>query len=401
MSRYQYGESSLTEIDGFDDDPLYVEQGYTLSAGEGLKTIKVNFKESYGSYCSNISRQIIYDITPPGAVTNPGPAHNTFTNDNTPTLTWNASTDTLSGLHPYPYRVVIDGGAPSAWLNTTSFTTGALSDGPHTWKVEVCDKAGNIKTNGTVWTVNIDTIKPADPTAAQLNKLGFDNASGKVTASGDFTGGDAYPEPCQLEVYIGAIASPPTRLTAATGSETAFSSTHVSGDAIITGIAAMTAGHGVWYRFKDRAGNISAWVQDGKVPAAPVISASAITADLGSCDNTVDHINNALKNAFNNFKVNVANTATGNEAGTIYMKLSDSAGTPNTYTTAGNAIAAAAAAANRGTFVAGAIDSFMNGNILIESWIKNAAGNSSTWASVNKAGCLDTVLMDTLDLAAL
>nr|HPG59678.1 hypothetical protein [Candidatus Wallbacteria bacterium] len=210
-----------------------------------------------------------------------------------------------------------------------------------------------------------------------------------------------YPESSKLEVYIGAIASPPTRVTAATASEAAFSSTHVSGDDIITGIGAMTAGHGVWYRFKDRAGNISAWVQDGKVPAAPVISASAIAADLGGCDNTVDHINKDLKNAFNNFKLNIANTATGNEAGTIYMKLSDSAGTPNTYTTAGDAIAAAAAAANRGTFAAGAIDSFMNGNILIESWIKNAAGNASTWASVNKAGCLDTVLMDTLDLAAL
>ncbi len=130
------------------------------------------------------------------------------------------------------------------------------------------------------------------------------------------------------------------------------------------------------------------WVMDATPPAPPLINETAIGANLGGSGNVADHINAALKGSFNSFKVSISNTGVGNEAGTLYIKLTD--GAAHTLTTSGEAIAAGAGIANRGTFLAGAINTWSDGNISLEAWIVDAAGNESAHASVTKTYCLDS-----------
>jgi len=106
-----------------------------------------------------------------------------------------------------------------------------------------------------------DTTPPAAPDAS---KLIFNNATGKVLA----TGALSYSEPAKLEVYFGTSVP----ASSASGAlEAAYASSHILNDAIITPIAAQTAGNTIYYRLVDTAGNKSSWVPDGTVPAPPTL----------------------------------------------------------------------------------------------------------------------------------
>jgi len=95
----------------------------------------------------------VVDTTPP---TIPGNISKTIPdNDNTPTFTWDAATDAISGIASYQVR--IDSDAFSDIGNVTTYTVStALPDGAHTFEVRAVDKASNQGTAGSL-AFTIDT----------------------------------------------------------------------------------------------------------------------------------------------------------------------------------------------------------------------------------------------------
>lgn len=126
--------------------------------------------------------------------------------------------------------------------------------------------------------VSGDITAPNPPAEADKSKLGFSNAANKVSiVSGPLT---TNREATILEVYTGA--SQPSAATAPTKrSAIKTAAGHITGDPI-TGIAAATAGHGVWYRYSDGAGNKSAWLADGTIPADPVVTTVSLNNSTGA-----------------------------------------------------------------------------------------------------------------------
>jgi len=95
----------------------------------------------------------VVDTTPP---TIPGNISKTTPdNDNTPTFTWDAATDAISGIASYQVR--IDSDAFTDIGNVTTYTVStALPDGAYTFEVRAVDKASNQGTAGSL-AFTIDT----------------------------------------------------------------------------------------------------------------------------------------------------------------------------------------------------------------------------------------------------
>jgi len=109
-----------------------------------------------------------YDAVAPSALS--GLTVSTGTTDNTPTLSWTASTDGESAVN---YELSVDGGTYSDIGTSTSYTlTSALLDGSHTFSVYASDEAQNAGT-ATSTTKTIEATGPTvgyvTPSAATIN----------------------------------------------------------------------------------------------------------------------------------------------------------------------------------------------------------------------------------------
>ena len=117
---------------------------------------------------------ITIDDAPPTAPSGLAVSPATLTNDNTPTLSMNTSTDTQTAAAALTYRLHIadDAGFTNVVRDiartgivgaTTSFALlNALADGSYAWRVQVTDTTGNsATTNGPAFV--IDTTAPAGP----------------------------------------------------------------------------------------------------------------------------------------------------------------------------------------------------------------------------------------------
>ncbi|MBN1935987.1 MAG: Ig-like domain repeat protein [Anaerolineae bacterium] len=104
--------------------------------------------------------RVTYNRTP-SAPTLVSPANGAYVNDNTPTLSWNASTDpdgdTLN------YAVSIDDGVYTDVGTATSYTTGVLAERQYTWQVRAYDGWTNGYSYSDVWYFTVDTDIPATP----------------------------------------------------------------------------------------------------------------------------------------------------------------------------------------------------------------------------------------------
>ena len=121
-------------------------------------TVKVD-SARFNTYLSNSSGEISFtydggystkifeveeDTTEPAVFDLSSPSDNAYTNDNTPTLSWNASSDSESGLAKY--QLYIDGSLDKDNISsssTSAIPTNPLSCGAHTWHVKAIDNAGN------------------------------------------------------------------------------------------------------------------------------------------------------------------------------------------------------------------------------------------------------------------
>jgi hypothetical protein len=107
-----------------------------------------------------------------------------------------------------------------------------------------------------------DTIPPSTPDSAILSKLMFSNGQGFILAV------DAvkYIEMSQLEFYVGTDV--PTSSTQPYASELLSAKGHAKSDIVISGFTPVSGGS-LYYRFRDRAGNLSQWGSYGVIPAPP------------------------------------------------------------------------------------------------------------------------------------
>ena|GEM_PF-826138 len=97
------------------------------------------------------------DSTPPSIPVLVTPTDESYVNDNTPLLTWEAATDNLTGIGSY--EITIDTAAAIRGP-ATSYTPPALADGTHTWEVKARDGAGNWGSASAGWDVTVDTTPP-------------------------------------------------------------------------------------------------------------------------------------------------------------------------------------------------------------------------------------------------
>jgi len=102
-----------------------------------------------------------FDLTPANFELST-PLNNGHTNDTTPTLSWNASSDTGSGLAKY--QLYIDGSLVQDNINSSATnidTPIALSNGAHTWYLKAVNNAGWSTQSTSTYAINIDTVATA------------------------------------------------------------------------------------------------------------------------------------------------------------------------------------------------------------------------------------------------
>lgn len=128
-------------------------KSWTLSTGNGTKTVYVRFKDQWGNVnATPYSDTIILDTTVPVNGTVTGTPGNTQV-----TLNWTGFSDALSGIASYKV-VYSTGSAPSSCSSGTTIYTGTDTTHIHTgltngttygYRVCAIDKAGNMSTGAT------------------------------------------------------------------------------------------------------------------------------------------------------------------------------------------------------------------------------------------------------------
>ena len=161
---------------------------------DGQYTFTVSVTDAAGNVSTEAQPYTInVDLTPPAAIADlavsddagatGGPlANGAVTDDNTPTLSGTAEAGSLVSIYDGDTLLgSVTAGAGGAW----SFTTGALSNGPHSLTVTQTDVAGNVGAASTPFAITIENGLP--PTTSTL-QLTDDSGSTLVSlASGDST----------------------------------------------------------------------------------------------------------------------------------------------------------------------------------------------------------------------
>ena len=123
---------------GEDKTRLITEQA------DGSSQIAFTYDQGY----SDVIFEIEEDTTSPVAFTLLSPADNNSTSNSQPTFSWNASSDTESGLSHY--QLYIDNALNTNNINGTSVSpANDLSCGAHTWFIRAVDNAANTTDSGS------------------------------------------------------------------------------------------------------------------------------------------------------------------------------------------------------------------------------------------------------------
>lgn len=212
---------------------------WTLTAGDGLKTVYVKFRDRAGNISAVYTDTIFLDTTPPsGTVVINGGA--LYASQVTVTLSLTA-TDATSGLADQPMRFSNNGSSWTTWETYTPVKQWTLAgaDGLRTVYVQYRDKAGNTAT--LTDTIVLDRVPPASsvlPLPAQSGTKFTVAWSGSDATSGIAT--------YDVEVRRGLSGLWETWLSHTTSKSATF-----------------TANPGQTYYFRsrarDRAGNLEEW----------------------------------------------------------------------------------------------------------------------------------------------
>ncbi|MHB8840660.1 MAG: beta strand repeat-containing protein [Candidatus Aquicultor sp.] len=187
--------------------PGYSVYAAPVAALPGTNTLWYYSVDSSGNTETAGSQVLRVDTGTPAGFTLSAPADSTWTTTQRPTLSWNASSDAVSGLAKYIVKVdgVVDQQVSTSTLSTQTATT--LASGPHTWQIVAEDSAGNQVTSATR-TINVDATNPTASITAPLNNA---TITGTVNIQG--TASDTNFSNYKLEYGAGASPSSWTTIT--------------------------------------------------------------------------------------------------------------------------------------------------------------------------------------------
>jgi len=123
---------------------------WTLTQGEGKKTVYVQYKDKAGLESLAYSGTILLDTTPP-TIAIDWPSPGSEIKSSITQVQW-IGTDAGSGVDHFEVRV--DGGSWRNVGNNAAHVLSELSDGSHTVEVKITDKAGNSRTTSVNFTVS-------------------------------------------------------------------------------------------------------------------------------------------------------------------------------------------------------------------------------------------------------
>ena len=130
------------------------------------------------------------DLTAPSVPSGLSPADGAYTNDLSPTLSWDASTDNGgSGLHTSAtYRVIVTGTPGMADYTSNTNYVPQLMEGTFTWKVYARDNAGNDSAWSSEYTLTIDATAPVPTISGPASPTGSDPFDVKIDFGEDVIG---------------------------------------------------------------------------------------------------------------------------------------------------------------------------------------------------------------------
>jgi hypothetical protein len=144
LERYQLWVDGSLNRDNI--DPATTSTTPIGPLGEGPHTWFVRAIDGAGNDTDSPTRSFTVDATPPLPFDLLSPPNGATVNTASPTLSWEATSDALSGLAEY--RLFVDGTLSRDDISsgTTSTTPGSpLAEGSHTWFVRAADNLGNTR----------------------------------------------------------------------------------------------------------------------------------------------------------------------------------------------------------------------------------------------------------------
>jgi hypothetical protein len=183
-------------------EPFSTTKSWTLTSGDGSKTVNAQFLNGAGLY-DQVSASITLDTTPPTGHANPDDGVSGWSNDNTPTFSWDPVIDSGSGLDEY--RWYVDDPELGSYGRTarTFVTVPPQSDGIHTFYVDAFDNlqhgalvgshvfqidttppTGSIQINGgasTTNSVSVSLTLDASDSESGISDMQFRNSDGSWT----------------------------------------------------------------------------------------------------------------------------------------------------------------------------------------------------------------------------
>ncbi len=186
------------------------------------------------------------DASAPTAPTPTYPTTGIATNDATPTFTWGASVDSVSGISSYEVR--IDGLVVSTQGATTTYTPGTdLTDASHTWDARAKNGVGLWGTWGATQTFTVDTDGPA---------------AGAISLSDSIRGDTSYTSTIEVTVEASSIVGSPSQMRMAENAAFSTNDTGWVGYSLtyLYTLEATEGTHEVFYFLRDATLNESATV---------------------------------------------------------------------------------------------------------------------------------------------
>ncbi len=279
------GWASVTSVTSYSTNVFF-----TMSSGDGPKTLYVWFKDSAGNVSTSKSATIILDTTAPSNPTtissyNSSGKTAALTSDNwynyaTPYFEWSGASDSSSGVAGYYVYFGTDATAAPATSGTyqtsANYTISIPLTSGSTYYlfIKAKDNAGNIASSTyTVFTYKYDSSGPTNTTTDNFIDSGASSTnSTTVTLTLSATDDAGITGYCAKESSVAPSSNDIcwTSITSTTSYSTGVTFTLSNGEGIKT----------VYVWFKDAAGNISSGTNDSITLGSPPSAPTGVTATV-------------------------------------------------------------------------------------------------------------------------
>ncbi|MBI2471289.1 MAG: carboxypeptidase regulatory-like domain-containing protein [Planctomycetes bacterium] len=138
---------------------------YTLSSGDGSKTIYVWYKDSSGNVSSSASASIALDTTPPTVIITSPTGDDTYTSTSNTIKLGGSASDGISGIKTVTWSNSNGGNGTASGTTGWTISNISLASGDNVITVTATDNAGNSTTDKITvkYTVSVVTPTPTEP----------------------------------------------------------------------------------------------------------------------------------------------------------------------------------------------------------------------------------------------